>query len=178
MLFLEMMKDEDHAPRVAKAAAASGLPVFLGFSTRIDRDTGKLVLYGTTEDAIPLTKEWFQNLADILGPHLVGVNVMHTKFNVVGPTLKFLREEVGWKGPLGAYPDHGSFKAPEWIFAELDTDEAMKYAQSWIDDYGVQLVGGCCGLGPDFITEISSLTRKHNERVRAPQEDRGSTRPA
>ena len=32
MLFLEMMKDEDHAPRAVSAAAASGLPVFLGIS--------------------------------------------------------------------------------------------------------------------------------------------------
>ena len=31
MLFLEMMKD-DHAPRAVSAAAASGLPVFLGIS--------------------------------------------------------------------------------------------------------------------------------------------------
>ena len=34
MLFLEMMKNPDHAPRAAKAAAACGLPVFLGISAR------------------------------------------------------------------------------------------------------------------------------------------------
>ena len=34
---MEMMKDEEHAPRALAAAAMSGLPVFLGISCRTDK---------------------------------------------------------------------------------------------------------------------------------------------
>ena len=35
-LFLEMMKDLEHAPRAIKAAGRCGLPIFLGISARLD----------------------------------------------------------------------------------------------------------------------------------------------
>jgi len=151
LLFLEMMKDSAHAKRVVKASVSSGLPIMMGISARTDQETGKLVLWGTGDDAIPLTKEWFFSLADILGPSLVGVNVMHTNFSTTAGVLKFLREECKWEGALGAYPDHGVFKAPEWVFAELDNASALTYVEEWITKYNVQLVGGCCGLSPEYI---------------------------
>jgi len=166
MLWLEMMKDRDHAPRAVRAAASSGLPVFMGISARTDRETGKIVLFGDCEDAVPLTVEWFHELAEILGENMVGVNVMHTNFSTMAKVLRFVREECGWKGPLGAYPDHGTFQAPEWVFAELDTAVAVEMVQEWINDYNVQLVGGCCGLGPEFITSLSAMARAHNAGVR------------
>lgn len=166
LLFLEMMKDRDHAPRACRAAAKSGLPVFLGISARTCKETGKPILFGTGEDANYLTKDWFQSLKDILGSNLVGVNVMHTNFSAMAPTLKFLREDCGWTGALGAYPDHGVFAAPEWVFYELDNQEAIEYIEGWVKTYNVQLVGGCCGLGPEYINAVSAFTRRHNAAVR------------
>ena len=72
-------------------------------SARTDKETGELVLFGTGDDSIPMTKEWFYKLSGMLGPQLVGVNVMHTNFSTMSQTLKFVREECGWGGPLGAY---------------------------------------------------------------------------
>jgi len=166
MLFLEMMKDQHHAPRAVSAAATSGLPVFLGISARTDTQTGEIVLFGTGKDSVPITKEWFHNLQDILGDNLVGVNVMHTNFSTMSPTLSFVRNECGWSGALGAYPDHGVFEAPDWIFAELDNKDAVDHVESWVKEYGVQLVGGCCGLGPEYITAVSAFTRRHNALLR------------
>jgi len=166
MLWLEMMKDGEHAPRAVAAAAASGLPVFLGVSARTDRATGQLVLFGTGEDCVPLRREWFDELRDALGASLCGVNVMHTNFSSTAPALDFVRNECGWDGPLGAYPDHGAFEAPEWVFRELDNSVALEHVESWIKDYGVQLVGGCCGLGPEYITAVAGMARRHNATVR------------
>jgi len=166
LLWLEMMKDSEHAPRAVEAAADSGLPVFLGISARIDQETGTPILWGNGVDAVPLNAEWFHNLAGILGPNLVGVNVMHTNFSAMAPALKFVREECGWAGPLGAYPDHGEFKAPDWIFRDLNVHEAMEHVDSWIENFNIQLVGGCCGLGPEFITALSAHIRRHNLSVR------------
>ena len=166
MLFLEMMKDEDHAPRAVRAAAASGLPVFLGISTRTDEKTGDIVLFGSGNDSVKLTKEWFDSLKDLLGNNLVGVNVMHTNFSSMSRTLSFVRNECEWEGALGAYPDHGVFAAPDWIFAELNNKDAVEHVETWVKEYGVQLVGGCCGLGPEYITAVSAFTRRHNALVR------------
>ena len=81
------------------------LTLILGgwISARTDKETGELVLFGTGDDSIPMTKEWFYKLSGMLGPQLVGVNVMHTNFSTMSQTLKFVREECGWGGPLGAY---------------------------------------------------------------------------
>jgi len=166
MLFLEMMKDNEHAKRAVPAAASTGLPTFLGLSMRTDQETGQLVKFSTGVDCDPVTPEWFWDLAKILGPNMVGVNVMHTNFSTMGPALKFIREDCGYDGPLGAYPDHGRFAAPEWIFEELDMPEAVDFVENWIKDYGVGLVGGCCGLGPEYITALSAFTRRHNSEVR------------
>jgi len=166
MLFLEMMKDSDHAPRAVRAAVSTGLPVFIGFSMRTDKDTGQLVQWSLGNDSVPATPEWFHNLTRILGANMVGVNVMHTDFGTMGPALKFIREDCGWQGPLGCYPDHGRFAAPDWIFQELNIEEAMECVESWIRDYDVKLIGGCCGLGPEFITALSAFTRRYNTEVR------------
>merc|ERR1719433_799716 len=91
---------------------------------------------------------------------------MHTDFSTMAPTLRWVREKCDWDGPLGAYPDHGEFKAPEWIFKELNVQNAMEYVDGWIKDYNVQLVGGCCGLGPEYIMALSTHIRRHNTAVR------------
>merc|ERR1712046_409417 len=72
-----------------------------------------------------------------------------------------------WKGPLGAYPDHGVFKAPEWVFKELNNEEAVSYISEWVHQYGVQLVGGCCGTTPDFIRAVSAFCRRYNASIRS-----------
>jgi len=171
MLFLEMMKDSEHAPRAVRAAASTGLPVFLGLSMRTDKETGQLVKWSNGVDSRPVDADWFHDLSRILGDNMVGVNVMHTDFSTMGPALKFIRETCGWQGPLGAYPDHGRFAAPEWIFEELNTEEALDYVKSWVRNYDVQLIGGCCGLGPEYITALSAYTRRHNTEVRQKRKD-------
>ena len=38
--------------------------------------------------------------------------------------------------------------------------------EGWVNDYGVQFIGGCCGLGPEYITAVSAFLRKHNAVMR------------
>ena len=61
--------------------------------------------------------------------------------------MQFLREDCGWDGPLGAYPDHGLFAAPEWIFYELDNKEAIEYVEDWVKTYNVQASRVCACVG-------------------------------
>ena len=165
-LFLEMMKDLEHAPRAIDAAKRCGLPVFLGISARLDGPEKRLVLFGTgagSENPVPLTADVLASLIKKVGKNIVGVNVMHTNFSAVGPTLAELRKV--WQGPVGVYPDHGHFTMPKWEFKEIDDESATRYVNEWVTKYGVGLVGGCCGLGPDFIELVSKVvsTQKRSQ---------------
>ena len=146
-------QNRDHAPRAIRAAAATGLPVCLGISTRLHE--GELVWFGTgvgagdAFDAVTL-----RSFIALAGPNLVAVNVMHTNFSAMLSTLQAVRA-CGWRGVLGAYPDHGKFVVPNWRFEEVRVDEALRFVDSWVTECGVALIGGCCGIGPDFIAALA-----------------------
>jgi hypothetical protein len=102
----------EHATLCIKAASETSLPIFLGISTRILED-GRVVLFDTgVGDTFPFTKDIFDHFTSLAGPRLVGVNVMHTNFNAMLPTLRLIRS-WGYEGLLGAYPDHGHFVSPQ-----------------------------------------------------------------
>ena len=110
------------------------------------------------------------------GPNLVGLNVMHTNFGAMLPTLRIVREV--WSGPLGVYPDHGYFKMPAWEFQEVDLAEASALAQSWLDECGISLLGGCCGTGPDLIEAFAEVAAKHNAKLGPAESDADTTASA
>ena len=164
-LFLEMMKETQRSRLAIQAAVGCGLPVFLGLSTRIT-PAGEVILFDTGEgDAPPFTAKVLQDWVELAGERLVGVNVMHTNFSAMGRTLEVVREV--WEGPLGAYPDHGHFKAPNWEFEEVDMEEAMRMVDSWVRLYNVSIIGGCCGLKPDFIQAVAQYCNSKNAALEA-----------
>ena len=56
-----------------------------------------------------------------------------------------------------AYPDSGYFKSPNWQFSEIISPEDLAiFASEWIKS-GVNIVGGCCGLGPKHTKALSDL---------------------
>ena len=60
-----------------------------------------------------------------------------------------------WQGPKMAYAETGSFVPPTWVFEEAASPEV--YAEAvvgWVEDHGVQIVGGCCGTGPNHIAAL------------------------
>lgn len=168
-LFLEMMKDFEHGPRAIEAAGKCGLPVFLGISTRHCPERG-LVWYGTgrgsdPKKAVPFDTKTLQWMLALTGDNLVCVNVMHTNFDCVVPTLQILRKV--WNGHVGVYPDHGRFVMPNWEFEELTDAQSREYVQEWLSgekaDLRVGMIGGCCGLGPEFMTVAAEVVKEENE---------------
>ena len=56
-----------------------------------------------------------------------------------------------------AYPDSGYFKSPNWQFSEaISPFELVKFALPWVDN-NVNIIGGCCGLGPEHTKQLASL---------------------
>ena len=56
-----------------------------------------------------------------------------------------------WNGPLGAYPESGTWEPPNWTPSTLTPAEFAATAVGWVRDDGVRIIGGCCGMGPQFI---------------------------
>jgi S-methylmethionine-dependent homocysteine/selenocysteine methylase len=141
LIVLEMLRDLEHASYAVEAAVATGLPVWVGFSCETT-DEGTVVLLDgnhTLAEALAYIPP--------LGASLVAI--MHTLTEDTPPAL---REVNGrWSGPVGAYPHSGEFIMPNWQFVDIISPEDFaKQAQGWTG-MGVQLVGGCCGIGPEHI---------------------------
>jgi len=78
---------------------------------------------------------------------------MHTPVTDMDEGLAVVRRH--WTGPVGAYPESGYFVMPNWQFVEvIDPQAFVARARGWIAR-GVQLVGGCCGLGPRHIRALA-----------------------
>ena len=147
LILMEMMSDPELANPAIAAAVATGLPVWVGFSVRMG-ESGTPVAYVRPElsaaemfDRIPLD-----------GVRVAGV--MHSKVNTIGPTIELLKAR--WSGPLMVYPDSGYFKMPHWQFVDvLPVDDFVAFSRQWTAA-GVQIVGGCCGLGVEHIEALTA----------------------
>jgi S-methylmethionine-dependent homocysteine/selenocysteine methylase len=150
LIVLEMLRDLEHASYAVEAAVATGLPVWVGFSCKTTGEGTVVLLEGNNTLA--------EALAHIppLGASLVAI--MHTLTEDTPPALRELSGR--WTGPVGAYPHSGEFIMPHWQFVDIiSPEEFAKQAQGWTG-MGVQLVGGCCGIGPEHIRLLEERLAK------------------
>jgi methionine synthase I (cobalamin-dependent) len=83
---------------------------------------------------------------------------MHTKLPLMVPALQALAR--AWKGPRMAYAETGHASAYLWHFDDRSDAEAYaRHARTWVEELGVQVVGGCCGTGPEHISQVSRMLR-------------------
>jgi S-methylmethionine-dependent homocysteine/selenocysteine methylase len=141
LIMTEMMQDTTHAPAAVSAAVATGLPAWVGISVEA-ADDGSVILARSHE---PLSV----GLDALLPLGGAAVTIMHSFPDVTRPALKMVRER--WPGPVGAYAHMGEFTMPLWHWVNmLSPEEYAAEAAGWVE-MGVQAVGGCCGLGPEYI---------------------------
>jgi S-methylmethionine-dependent homocysteine/selenocysteine methylase len=144
-IFMEMMRDTDYSVWATEAALESGLPVWIGIS--VERVDGELVGFGRND----------QKLVDV-APALASLKpeaicIMHTASNDISDALAILRRS--WAGPVGAYPECGYFKAPDWQFVDVIPPlDLVKQCHQW-ETHGASIFGGCCGIGPDHIHALA-----------------------
>jgi homocysteine S-methyltransferase len=146
LIMMEMMRDTDYSLWATEAAVATGLPVWIGISTE-PRDDGTLTGFARPDQ--PLDKV-VAALAQTGGDV---ISIMHTLPNHTGDALKIVRQS--WQGPLGAYPESGFFKMPDWQFIDIIEPAALvTYAQQW-QATGASIFGGCCGTNPQHIKALA-----------------------
>ena len=150
LLIAEMMRDVDISAMVISAARATGLPVWTGFSASTDA-TGALINYmSDVRDTV--TMPFGQMAREVLTLGCDAAGVMHSNVRDTGPAL----DELGklWDGPVFAYAESGYFAPPNWKFEDIISPEAyLDHARQWVSQ-GVQIVGGCCGIGPEHISVL------------------------
>jgi len=157
LIIAEMMRDIDNATMVIKAAVSTGLPVWIGYSTMMAEDGADVrSLRWKSNDSTTESLD-FATLVKTLSP-LGGqaAGIMHTQVNNIDPALEVLGKH--WSGPKLAYAETGRLLVPDWSFEEIcSPQDYAKEIEGWIKKHGVQIVGGCCGTGPEHIRALKNL---------------------
>ena len=150
LVALEMMIASDEAAAAIEGARRTGLPVWLGLSVRLEKD-GRVVLLREGE---PLEAA----LASLVPLRPDAILIMHSLPEATGPALRILR--AAWDGPAGAYAHMGEFTMPEWRWVGVRPPaEYAEEAAGWVA-LGARIVGGCCGLGPDYVAALARRFRR------------------
>jgi homocysteine S-methyltransferase len=147
LILLEMMYHPQRMPLAIRAALETGLPVWLGLSARLGED-GRLLSY-TEAETVP-----FADIVALMPQGGIDVTgVMHSSASATDPALEAVRR--GFSGPLMAYPESGYFEMPHWRFVDVMSPEAfVGHCRRW-SQAGVQVLGGCCGLGVEHIQALA-----------------------
>ena len=159
LIVTEMMLDHVNAPIVVEAALATGLPVWIGFSAALEADSGRVIGWQTRTEFRDMPAEDFGDVIDsVIGLGGEAAGVMHSQIPATGPALDVLSER--WSGPKLAYAETGIFKNPDWEFVEIvSPEDYASTVEVWVRDKGVQIVGGCCGTGPEHIRALKERLR-------------------
>jgi len=150
LIIAEMMLDTINASLVINAINATGLPAWIGFSIKI-ADSGETVMAWRDGREGDLAEQSFSELINSIA-HLGGdaAGVMHTSVEDTALGLEVLNQN--WSGPKLVYAETGRLEKPDWIFEEICSPiDYVGEVKRWIDDYNVQIIGGCCGTGPEHI---------------------------
>jgi S-methylmethionine-dependent homocysteine/selenocysteine methylase len=153
-IMMEMMRDLDYSLWATEAAAQTGLPVWVGIAVEA-QDDGRLTGFGRDDFA-------FEDLiSPLMDTGAKVLSVMHS--SPADTNLALPIAQAKWKGPLGAYPESGYFAMPEWKFVDIMPVPAfVELAKAWAER-DVQILGGCCGIGPDHIKALADAFRESKE---------------
>jgi S-methylmethionine-dependent homocysteine/selenocysteine methylase len=163
LIILEAMSSQaDIVETIVECSSQSKLPVWLSISCVIDDNTNKVMLgYNDTVDTDTNVYEDFETSMDNFSKiHQGPILIAHSDIEVTGQAIKIAKEK--FNGVLGAYPNRGHYEKPHWKFVDnITPNEYLEKAKSWIKD-GVNIIGGCCGIGVEEIKAISVLKKNQN----------------
>jgi homocysteine S-methyltransferase len=157
LLFLEMTQDIDVGTAAVEGASETGLPLWVAFSCNFMSS-----LKGTDRPLVAQARDGteypFEQLIEPVmaaGGEVAGIN--HSEVDMMDRALDIVFKH--WKGPVSAYPNSGDWTPPNWGFDTVISPKAfVSAAESWVAR-GVQVVGGCCGIGPEHIQLLRERMR-------------------
>ncbi|MDH3635173.1 MAG: homocysteine S-methyltransferase family protein [Gammaproteobacteria bacterium] len=150
---LEMLFDIDVSLAMFEAAAGFNLPIIMGFTCDLtdSSEPGVCTGSGMGYPGIPL-EQVLRTVIDSIDTNNVIFSIMHSEADVTDVALKVLK--TCWDGPVAIYPNSGQFVDLRMQFDSVcSPDEFQQAAGRWADA-GVQIIGGCCGIGPTHIERL------------------------
>ena len=154
VLLAEMLIDSETAVSLLGACCETGLPVWAGLSAMFDDSTGELMTFRQPGKLANLPHESFNSLLSNLCELPVEfLGVMHTPVEAMDAALSQVAAK--WSGPRFAYAKTGMGTQHEWEFDNsIPPEEYADLVMSWIQDYQLKIVGGCCGTQPEHIEAL------------------------
>ena len=159
LIILEAMTSKNSTVEtIIECSLQINLPVWLSISCALNKDDEKL-MHGYQENIDNSKAKFYDDFAKSIqqfsSVHKGPILVAHSDIKVTKSAVKTIKENH--KGVIGAYPNNGYFEKPKWKLVEnISPTDYLNEAKSWVSN-GAQIIGGCCGVGPDLITAISSL---------------------
>jgi methionine synthase I (cobalamin-dependent) len=165
LLFLEMTQDIGVGVAAVEGAREAGLPLWVAFSCNF-----MSALKGAHRPVVAQARDgteypFEQLIRPVMaaGGEVAGVN--HSEVDMMDRALDAVFSH--WNGPVSAYPNSGDWTPPNWGFdTVIAPNDFVAAAESWVAR-GVQVVGGCCGIGPDHIRLLSERLRGRRVAVRS-----------
>jgi S-methylmethionine-dependent homocysteine/selenocysteine methylase len=151
-----------HRKWVSQACTLPGVPKWVGFKCHRDKDD-PTVKVGYSDD-VPLTRAVDEVMA--LGGSVV--SIFHTNVDDTAAALPIVLDR--WRGPIGIYPEAArtdyveTYRDPG-VQSNVSPESFLTLAQKWVEQ-GVQIIGGCCGIGVEYIRP---LREKLPSRIAAPR---------
>jgi S-methylmethionine-dependent homocysteine/selenocysteine methylase len=150
-LMAEATGDIEQREWVLEAVASVGIPFWAGFKCHVNEGEEE-VRTGYASDTL-LVEELEARLpldCDVL-------NMFHSNIEDTTKSLPVIKSK--WSGPIGVYPEAGrrdyvrDFADPN-VENPYSPEEYIQIAQSWVAQ-GVQVIGGCCGMGLSYIQALN-----------------------
>ena len=152
---LEMLFDSEVTLLMLDAVQQFKLPVIIGITCDWLDSNGTRQVIGNALGMPPIELE--QILNSILQSGITQnaiLSIMHSEFDVTDAALEIVQRK--WNGPIAIYPNSGEFINLQMQFDSVCSPTAFQTtAAKWIGS-GVNIVGGCCGIGPSHIQALSS----------------------
>jgi S-methylmethionine-dependent homocysteine/selenocysteine methylase len=152
LLLAESTGSMEHRKWVVQACVATGLPTWIGIKCRLEGDDPMPRVGYSSDVALD------QGLDELVPLGGRVINVFHSNVKATEAALPIVREK--WKGAIGVYPEAGREDYVDPTPDPSDTnditpEEFLDLARKWVQE-GVQIVGGCCGIGPEYIRPLRS----------------------
>ena len=145
MIALEMMRNLDTTRAILEATADIGVPLWVGMSCVMRNGVPHLYFDDTLQSAIEILADYDIEL----------LSIMHTETNIVDACLDVVDEY--WDGPVGVYAQVGDWNGTNWTYDDTVTPEVHADLNAGWVKRGVQVIGGCCGIGPGHIEKMKPL---------------------
>ena len=156
LIILEAMSSQaDIVETIIECSSNISLPVWLSISC-VMKDKKVMLGYNDTVDTDTHIYESLEvAIKNFTKLHKGPILIAHSDINVTGHAVKTAKNN--FDGVLGAYPNRGYYEKPHWKFVDnMSPEDYLNEAKSWVKN-GVQIIGGCCGVGVEEIKAISIL---------------------